>query len=82
MSRNWRTLAALVLAICLVALVVHPTAAGFAALAALVLVPVALLGLVEVPRSLWPALDLELALAVSVLPRASLFQRPPPASLP
>ena len=81
MPRNWRNLAAMVLAICLVAVLVHPTAAGVAALAALVLAPVTLFGLVETPRSLWPALALKRVFTAAVQVRGELFQRPPPVSI-
>jgi hypothetical protein len=83
MKPSWRNLAAAGLAICLVALVLHPTAAGAAALAAMVLLPSALIGLfglVDVPQSLGSALQLETVFATPVLVRAGLFQRPPPVS--
>lgn len=81
MNHGWRNLAAMVLAICLVALVLHPASAGAALLAVLVLAPVTLFGLILVPRSLWPPLQLETVFAAPVLRRAALFQRPPPVSL-
>lgn len=84
MKPSRRNLAAAGLAICLVALALHPTAAGAVALAAMVLLPIALsglFGLVDVPQSLGSALELETVFATPVLVRASLFQRPPPLSL-
>lgn len=76
---NWRTLAALGLALCLVALVLHPLPAHGPALAGFILLPVLLFGLVLTPWSLWPAADLEQRVAAPVLCRAHLFQRPPPS---
>ncbi len=81
MNQSWHRLAAVALAICLVALVVHPTAAGAAALAAFVLLPVVFFGLVAVPRSLWPAMGLDAVFVPPVLVRTELFQRPPPIFL-
>jgi hypothetical protein len=76
---NWQILAALGLALCLVALMVHPLDAHAPVLSAFVLLPVVLFGLVVVPRSLWPAADLEQRFALPVLCRAQLFERPPPS---
>lgn len=45
---------------------------------AFVLLPVLFVGLVEIPRSLWPVADATLAIQHQLLDRASLFQRPPP----
>jgi hypothetical protein len=73
-------LAAVSMGIVLLALVVQP-AASIALAAALILTPVFLFGLVAAPRSLWPAADLEQPVVPRVLARATLFQRPPPASI-
>ena len=81
LRHNWQTLAAFVVALCLLALLLHPAAPHVPVLAALVLLPVALFGLVTVPRSLWPASDLNPLVCLPVRARASLFQRPPPRSL-
>lgn len=79
---TWQKFAALCLALCLLALVLlHPVAPHGPVLAAIVLLPVALFGLVVVPRSLWPAADLNPLVPVPVRARAQLFQRPPPNSL-
>jgi hypothetical protein len=40
---------------------------------------VVLFGFVVAPQSLWPAADFEQHLAVPMLCRAQLFQRPPPS---
>lgn len=80
MALNSRKLAAVSMAIFLLALVVSPAAAVVVALG-LVLAPVALFGLVPVPRSLWPALELDRVVAAPILGRAALFERPPPFSL-
>jgi hypothetical protein len=79
LRQNWQTLAALILALCLVALMLHPSGAHAPIPPAVVLLPVVLFGLVAVPRSLWPAADLEQRVAGPVLCRAQLFQRPPPS---
>ncbi len=76
---NWQWLAALGLAICLLALLLHPVPAHDALLAAFVLFPVVFLGLVLVPQSLWPVSDLELRFVAPILCLANLFQRPPPS---
>jgi hypothetical protein len=81
MILNWRKLAAFGLAICLLALAIHPTPAGVPLLAASVLQPALLFGLVLVPRLLWPATDMEPRCAVPILCRAGLFVRPPPVSI-
>lgn len=78
---NWRIFAALGLALCLLALLVHPAPAQGAVLAAFVLLPVFLFGLLPAPRPLWPPADPERRSAGTVLCRAGLFQRPPPFSL-
>ncbi len=80
-TSSLRKLAAFGLAICLIALVLHPTAAAAVALAAFILLPVALFGLVLAPRSLWPVADPAPHFALSVFWLAELFQRPPPFSL-
>ncbi len=80
-TSSLRKLAAFGLAICLVALVLHPTAASAAAMAAFILLPVALFGLVLAPRSLWPVVDPAPQLALPVFWLAELFQRPSPFSL-
>ncbi|HEY6446052.1 MAG TPA: hypothetical protein VIY53_06305 [Acidobacteriaceae bacterium] len=72
-------MAALGLALCLVLLLLHPAPANGAAFAAVLLLPVSLFGLVLLPRSLWPASDLEQRFALPILCRVSLFQRPPPS---
>lgn len=74
-----RIVALLGLAVCLLALFVHPGASSHAAqAAAFVLVPVLFFRLIDVPRSLWPAAELEMAWERPVVGRAKLFQRPPP----
>ena len=80
-----RRLAALALilsmALCLLALLLHPVAPHAVAVAPILLLPVLLFGLVLVPRSLWPAFELAQQFALPIRARASLFQRPPPISL-
>ena len=80
-----RRLAALALilgmALCLLALLLHPVAPHAVAVAPILLLPVLLFGLVLVPRSLWPAFELGQQFALPIRARASLFQRPPPISL-
>lgn len=78
---SWRTLAALFVVVLLLALAAHPTTATAGVALAVVLLPVALFGFVLVPLSVGPAVDWEPRLAVPVLIRARLFQRPPPVSL-
>lgn len=78
MRLNWDKL--IILAIGLVLLAVHPVA-GVALVASLVLTPVLLFGLVAVPRSLWPAADLDQRFVAPLLSLAGLFQRPPPISI-
>jgi membrane-bound ClpP family serine protease len=80
MRLTWHRLAAVGAATVVLLLVAH-SVAGVALAGVLVLTPVMLFGLVEVPRSLWPAMDLELSFAAPILGRAGLFQRPPPVSL-
>lgn len=80
-TSSLRKLAAFGLAICLIALVLHPTAAAAVAMAAFILLPVALFGLVLAPRSLWPVADPAPHFALPVFWLAELFQRPPPFSL-
>ncbi|MFZ0633774.1 MAG: hypothetical protein WA399_15550 [Acidobacteriaceae bacterium] len=77
---SWRSLAGLGAVLLLLALAAIPTTAIVVA-AAMVLLPVALFGFVLVPLSLDSATDWEPRLAVPVLVRARLFQRPPPISL-
>ena len=82
MKTNWQKLAALGLALCLLALaLLHPVTPQAPVLAAMVLLPVVLFGLIVVPRSLWPTADLDPPVPVPVRARAYLFQRPPPNSL-
>jgi hypothetical protein len=82
MTQIGRKLALAGLSICLLALAVHPAAAGgIAALAAIVLPPVLLFGLVLVPQSLWPWTDLDPCCPAPILCRAGLFVRPPPFSI-
>lgn len=79
---TWQRLAVMGMAICLLALLVYPTTAGVAVLAAaLILTPLFLFGLVGAPRSLWPAADLSLQSAPAAPFRAALWQRPPPSFL-
>jgi hypothetical protein len=79
MKISWQKLAALSLALCLLALaLLYPVAPLAPLLAAVLLLPVVLLGLVVVPRSLWPVANLDQRFAAPVLCRADLFQRPPP----
>lgn len=75
---RWQKFLIAGLVVCLLALLLHPVAAQHAPLAAFVLVPVLLFGLIIVPRSLWPSTDLEQRFALNVCCRSSLFQRPPP----
>jgi len=79
MRLTWQRLAAMGMAILLLALVVHP-AASVALAAALVLTPLLLFGLITIPRSLWPAADLEPGFVAPIRGRTALFQRPPPVS--
>jgi hypothetical protein len=82
MKLNWQKLAVLSLAVCLLALaLLHPIAPQAPVLAAVILLPVVLFGLVAVPRSLWPAADFDPLATIPVRARAHLFQRPPPKSL-
>ncbi|HEX4005877.1 MAG TPA: hypothetical protein VHX60_06860 [Acidobacteriaceae bacterium] len=76
---NWQTIAALGLALCLMAVLLHPAPAHGTPLAGFVLLPVILFGLVLVPRSLWPAAELDQQCAAPILCRANLFERPPPS---
>jgi hypothetical protein len=79
---NWRKAAALFAVFSVLALLLlHPVAPIAPLLAAVVLLPVVLFGLVAVPRSLWPAADLNSLAVIPVRARAHLFQRPPPNSL-
>lgn len=79
---HWRSFAALAVSFCLLALVLmHPAGSPEPLLAAFVLLPVVLFGLVVVPRSFWPAADFSHPVPLSVRARASLFQRPPPNPL-
>ncbi|HZZ37898.1 MAG TPA: hypothetical protein VFE06_02125 [Acidobacteriaceae bacterium] len=74
--------AALALVVCLAALLVHPAASpAGAVLAVFLLLPVALFGFVLLPLSLGSVVKWEPRLAVPVLIRGQLFQRPPPVSL-
>lgn len=77
---RWQKFLIAGLAVCLLALLLHPSLAQSAVVAALLLVPVLVFGLVPVPRSLWPCRDLDHRFALHVRSRASLFQRPPPSS--
>ncbi len=79
LRRNWRTIVVLGMALGLLALLLHPVVTHGPALAAFVLLPVLLFGLVLAPLSLWPAGDLEQRWVAPVLCRAHLFQRPPPS---
>ena len=76
---DWQKLAVLSVAFCLPLLLLHPLPAHGPAVAAFVLLPVVLFGLVVVPRSLFPAADLDQRFALPILTRADRFQRPPPA---
>jgi hypothetical protein len=58
-----------------------PAASHAPVLAAFILVPVVLFGLVTVPQTLWPANNLEPLVPLPAPARATLFQRPPPQSL-
>lgn len=82
LRQHAQTFRALMLALCLMALmaalILHPVSSHAPAMVAIILLPVVLFGLVVVPRSLWPAADCEPRLAVPLLSRAQLFQRPPP----
>ena len=76
---SWLLLTALLLAVCVVALFVHSAPAHNPPLAAFVLLPVILFGLVLVPHSLWPSSDLDQRFSLAILCRTNLFQRPPPS---
>lgn len=76
---RWQKVLIAGLAVCLLALLLHPLLAQ-SGIAALVLVPMLIFGLVCVPRSLWPCRDLDHCFALPVRSRAGLFQRPPPSS--
>jgi hypothetical protein len=79
---TWPRFAAFGLALCLLALaLLHPLQPQAPVLAAVVLLPVVLFGLVVAPRSLWRAADLDPLVPLPVRARAPLFQRPPPNSL-
>jgi hypothetical protein len=79
---NWRKAAALFAVLGLLALaLLHPLAPQGPVLAAVILLPVALFGLVLIPRLLWSASDRDPLIPVPVRARAQLFQRPPPHSL-
>jgi len=75
---NWRLFAFVALALCLVALVLHPLSADHSAIGAFLFSPIFLFGLALVPRSLWPPCDMDEGLVAPVLNRTDLFQRPPP----
>jgi hypothetical protein len=78
---QWRLLAALALALCLLALLLlQPVATHAPVLATVILLPVALFGLVAVPRALWPAAELNPLHPLPAQARAHLLQRPPPIS--
>jgi hypothetical protein len=77
---NWQVLAVFGLALCLVALLLHPAPAHNTPIAAFVLLSLLLFGLVLVPRSLWPLTGLDQRFAAPVFCRSDLFQRPPPSS--
>jgi hypothetical protein len=76
---HWHLLVVLGLALCLVALLLHPAAVHNTPPATFILLPVLLFGLVLVPRSLWPSTDLNQRFAAPVHCRSDLFQRPPPS---
>jgi hypothetical protein len=79
---KWGKATALCAALILLALaLLHPVGPHAPVLAAVILLPVVLFGLVVVPRSLWPAADLDPLAPIPVRARAHLFQRPPPNSL-
>jgi formate hydrogenlyase subunit 4 len=79
---NWRKSVILFAALCLFVLVLlHPMAPQAPVLAVVILLPVVLFGLVLVPRSLWPAANLDPLVPLPLRARAQLFQRPPPHSL-
>ena len=77
MSR-WQKVVIAGLTVCLLALLLlHGPVQGLV-LAAVVLFPVLLFGLVPVPGSLWPLCRLEQRFALPIRCRTTLFQRPPP----
>lgn len=79
---NWRKAAAFALALCLFVLaLLQPVATHAPVLAAIILLPVVLFGLITVPRSLWPTANFDPFPPITVRARASLFQRPPPNTL-
>jgi hypothetical protein len=71
-------LVALGLALCLLLLTLHPAPGHAGVLAAVLLVPVVLFGLVAAPKSLWPAAGPDERLAAPVFCRGPLLPRPPP----
>ncbi|HKR28280.1 MAG TPA: hypothetical protein VJS11_12530 [Acidobacteriaceae bacterium] len=77
---RWRKFLIAGLAVCLLTVLLHPSLPQSAVVAALVLFPVLIFGLVRVPRSLWPCRDLGDRFALPVFCGAGLFQRPPPSS--
>ena len=76
-QRRWKTLLAITMVIGLLLLLIAGGSHGHLTLAS-VLLPVLFVGLVEIPRSLWPVGDAALTIPHQLLDRASLFQRPPP----
>lgn len=77
---NWRLWAVLALAACVAALILNSAPTHHVPLTAFVLLPVTLFGLVLLPDSLWISSVLDKRIALPVLCRADLFQRPPPSS--
>jgi len=78
--RGLRAFVALAVVIGFLLIVVHASAHGGAVSAGFVFLPVLLLGLVNVPRSLWPVAEIDLRIPHQLLEHSSLFQRPPPSA--
>lgn len=76
---NWRFFTALLVVICVAALLVHSAPTHHAAIGGFLLLPVTLFGLILLPHSLWLSTVLDQRLSLPVLRRTSLFQRPPPS---
>ena len=74
----WKALFAIAVVIGLLLLALYPLHSGSAAPACVVLLPVLLFGLVNVPCSLWPVAEASLEVRHQRLERLPLFQRPPP----
>lgn len=72
--------AGIALCFLLLLLLLHPAPPHLPLLFPGLLIPATFFGLVLVPRSLWPAADLDRRFSLPILAQARLFQRPPPRS--